>query len=158
MDSRGVQRNRPGSSDNGILQSRILERVAISFSRSFPTQESNPGLLHCRQILYPLSYERSPVVGIREYQLQCKVKVLVPQSCPTLCNPMGCVACQAPLSMGFPRQEYWRAESFHSPGNLPYPGIKTGSPALQADFLPSEPSGQYLSSNLLLLILALSYN
>ena len=42
----------PGSSVHGILQARILEWVAISFSRGvFPTQGSNPGLLHCRQML-----------------------------------------------------------------------------------------------------------
>jgi len=47
----------PGSSVHGILQARILEWVAISFSRgSFPTQGSNPGFLHCRQIFYGLSY------------------------------------------------------------------------------------------------------
>ena len=41
---------------HGILQTRILECVAFPFSRGiFPTQESNPGLLHCRQILYQLS-------------------------------------------------------------------------------------------------------
>ena len=49
------------------------------------------------------------------------------------------VACQAPLSMGFSRQEYWRGEPFPFPGDLPNPGIKPGSPALQADSLPSEP-------------------
>ena len=36
-----------------------------------------------------------------------KVKVLVAQLCPTLCNPMYCISCQAPLSIGFSRQEYW---------------------------------------------------
>ena len=41
-----------GSSVHGILQARVLEWVAISFSRG-----SNPGLLHCRQILYWLSYQ-----------------------------------------------------------------------------------------------------
>ena len=46
----------PGSSVYGILQARILERVAIPFSRGFfLTQESNLGLPHCRQILYHLS-------------------------------------------------------------------------------------------------------
>ena len=40
----------------GILQARILEWAAISFSRGSPRQESNPGLLHCRQTLYPLSH------------------------------------------------------------------------------------------------------
>ena len=42
-------------------------------------------------------------------------------------------------SMGFPRLEYWSGLPFSSPGDLPYPGIKTGSLALQADSLPSEP-------------------
>ena len=46
----------PGSSFHGILQARILEWVAISFSRG-SSQESNPGLLHCRQILYWLSHK-----------------------------------------------------------------------------------------------------
>ena len=46
----------PGSSIHGILQARILEWVAISFSRGiFLTQVWNSGLLHCRQLIYPLS-------------------------------------------------------------------------------------------------------
>ena len=51
------------------------------------------------------------------------------------------VACQAPPSMGFSRQEYWSGLPFPSPGGLPDPGIKLGSPALQADSLPSESPG-----------------
>ena len=49
------------------------------------------------------------------------------------------VALQAPLSMGLSIQEYWSGLPFHSPGDLPNPGIKPRSPALQADSLPSEP-------------------
>ena len=49
------------------------------------------------------------------------------------------VAYQAPPSMGFSRQEYWSGLPFPSPGDLPNPGIKPGSPALQTDALPSEP-------------------
>ena len=49
------------------------------------------------------------------------------------------VAYQAPLSMGFSRQECWSGLPFPSPGDLPDPGIEPGSPALQADALPSEP-------------------
>ena len=51
------------------------------------------------------------------------------------------VAHQAPLPMGFPRQEYWSGLPFPSPGDLPHPGIelcpgiKPGSPPLQADSL-----------------------
>ena len=49
------------------------------------------------------------------------------------------VAHQAPPSMGFSRQEYWSGLPFPSPGDLPHPGIKPRSPALQADALTSEP-------------------
>ena len=48
---------------------------------------------------------------------------------------------QAPPSMGFSRQEYWSGVPLPSPGDLPYPGIKSKS-ALQADSLPSEPPGK----------------
>ena len=49
---------------------------------------------------------------------------------------------QAPLSMGFSRQEYWSGLPFPSPGDLPHPGIKPRSPTLWTDALPSEPSGK----------------
>ena len=49
------------------------------------------------------------------------------------------VAHKAPLSIGFSRQENWSGLTFPSPGDLPNPGNKPGSPALQADSLPSEP-------------------
>ena len=60
---------------------------------------------------------------------------LVTKSCSTLATPWT-VACQAPLSMGFSRQEYCP-----SPGDLSNPGIEPGSPALQADSLPAELQG-----------------
>ena len=49
---------------------------------------------------------------------------------------------QAPLSMGFLRQEYCSVLPFPSPGDLPDPGIKPESPALQADALLTEPPGK----------------
>ena len=49
---------------------------------------------------------------------------------------------QAPVSMGFSRPEYWSRLPFPSPGRLPDPGIEPGSPASQADALPSEPLGK----------------
>ena len=52
------------------------------------------------------------------------------------------VAYQAPPSMEFSRQEYWSGLPFPSPGDVPNPGIKPGSPALQAGTLPSEPPGK----------------
>ena len=48
------------------------------------------------------------------------------------------------MSMGFSRQEYWSELPFPSPGDLPNPGIKPRSPALQADALSSEPPGKPL--------------
>ena len=51
------------------------------------------------------------------------------------------VAHHAPLSVGFSRQEYWSGVPFPPPGDLPDPGMKSGSPAslaLQADSLPLE--------------------
>ena len=53
--------------------------------------------------------------------------VLVTQLCPTLCSPPT-VACQAPLSRGFSRQEHWNGLPFPSPGDLPNPGIEPRSP------------------------------
>ena len=54
------------------------------------------------------------------------------------------VACQAPLSMEFSRQEYWSGLPFSSPRDLPDSGIEPGSLALQADSLLSEPLGKGL--------------
>ena len=66
---------------------------------------------------------------------------LVVKSCPTLATPWT-IALQAPLSMGFSRQEYWSGLSFPSPRDLPNPGIKPRSPSLQADSLPTELQGK----------------
>ena len=52
------------------------------------------------------------------------------------------VAYQAPLSMGFSRQEYWSGLPFPSPGDLPNSGIEPKSPTLEADTLTSEPPGK----------------
>ena len=91
-----------------------------------------------------------------------KVKVLVAQLCLTLCDPMGSsvhsppglcpwahdmgspwaplsIAHQAPLSMGFCKQECWSELPCPSPMDLPDPGIETGLPTLQVNSLPSEP-------------------
>ena len=56
------------------------------------------------------------------------------------------VAHQAPPSMGVSRQECWSKLPFPSPGDLPDPGIKARSPALQADALTSEPPDQSLGA------------
>ena len=70
--------------------------------------------------------------------------MLIAQSYPTLCDPIDCspVACEAPLSMGFSRQEYCSGLPFPSPGDLSDPGIEPRSPALQTDSLSSELAGK----------------
>ena len=79
-----------------------------------------------------------------------KVKVLVAPSYPILVTPWT-VAHQAPLSMGFSRQEQWSGLSFPSPGDLPDPGVETWieprSPTLQADSVPCEPPGKPIVAN-----------
>ena len=52
------------------------------------------------------------------------------------------IARQAPLSLGFPRQEYWRGLPFASPVDLPDPGIEPMSPALAGRFFTTEPPGK----------------
>ena len=63
---------------------------------------------------------------------------LVTKLCLTLVTPWR-GACQALLSMGFSRQEYWSGLPFPSPGDLFDSGTEPASPALQAESLPSEP-------------------
>ena len=81
----------------------------------------------------------------REQTVSCTDSVtsgsLVTKSCPILAITWT-VACQAPLSMRFSRQEYWSGLPFPSPGDLPNPGIKPRSPALQADSFPTELQGK----------------
>ena len=62
---------------------------------------------------------------------------LVNKSCPALAI-LWTIACQAPLSMGLSRQEYWSGLTFPSSVDLPNPGIKPVSPSLQEDSLLTE--------------------
>ena len=127
----------PGSSVQGILQARILEFASpwdLPKPGIFPTQGSNPGLPHCRWILYHLSHQGSPVH--RPYpsciQNESESHSVVSDS---LWTP------RSIQSMEFSRPEYWSGQPFPSPGDLPNSGIKLRSPTLQADSLPAEPQG-----------------
>ena len=75
--------------------------------------------------------------------------MLVTQSCQ-LCAIPWTVAHQAPLTMGFPRQEYWSGLPCPSPGDLPDPGMESGSltsPALAGRFFTSVPPGIFPDSS-----------
>ena len=68
------------------------------------------------------------------------------QSCPTLCDPMNCSR-QAPLLMGFSRQEYWSGLPCPPPGDLPNPGIEPASltsPALAGGFFTTSATWKLL--------------
>ena len=88
-----------------------------------------------------------PAVGRRQ---DLRTEVLFKGRCATkkslshvqLFSTPWTIARQAPLSMGFSRQEYWSGLPFPSPWDLPDPGIEPESPARQADPLPSEPPGE----------------
>ena len=67
--------------------------------------------------------------------------VLSLYSCVRVFVTLWSVAQQAPLSMGFSRQEYWSGLPFPPPGDFPNPGMEPMSPALKADSLPAEPQG-----------------
>ena len=109
---------------------------------------------------------KNPTLFIKSYQVQpsspstpprsvsLTVKVLVTQSCLTLCDPTDCSQSGSAVHeilqegvLGWSGLggvvEYWSGLPVPSPGYLPNPGIKPGSPELQVDSLPSEPPGKH---------------
>ena len=74
--------------------------------------------------------------------LQCSVLLVQLLSCVRLFATLQTVAHQAPLSMGFPRQENWSVLPLPSPGDSPDPGIDPTSPALAGRFFTTEPPGK----------------
>ena len=137
----------PASSVHGISQARVLKWVAISFSRrSSQPAGSDPCLLHCRQILYRLIHhtchqswqipmwfsERGSDAGSTEPSLT--PRKLRKWTCYSLSRVWlfatpWTVALQAPLSMGFPRQEYWSGLPIPLlQGIFPTQGLNPGLP------------------------------
>ena len=121
----------PSSSIHGIFLARVLEWVAIAFSRWIlsPTKERD---YHKRK--------NEPRFG--EDECNKEYIWLIRNSLRITLSTPWTIACQSPLPMEFSRQECWNGLPFPSPRNLPYPGIEPWSPALQADSLLSEPPGK----------------
>ena len=89
--------------------------------------------------------ERSkPQFKTQFYQLIAVVVAVYLLRCVLCLVTRWTVAHQAPLFMGFPRQEYWSELTFPSPGDLPDPEIEPLSPALAGGFFTTEPPGQTL--------------
>ena len=114
-----------------ILRSAILERsVIISCHRL------NGEMIKCIMIKHSYQIISSYHGDCIYFILACYC--LVPKLCPTLLWPHG--ACQAPLSMEFPKQEYWSGFPFPSLGDLHDPGIEPICLALAGRFFISEPA------------------
>ena len=116
----------------GILQTRILEWVAMLFSRG-SSRPRDQTLVSC--IAGRLFTVHSQITVFTDFgnvvvQLLIRARLFV--------TPWT-VAQQTPLSVEFSRQEYWSGLPFPSPRDRPDPGIKPWSPALQAGSLLSEP-------------------
>ena len=122
--------------NTGVGSLSLLQRI-------FPTQELNWGLLHCRQTLYQLNYQGSPQVLI-SYLFSTFVHAKS-FSHVWLFATLWPVACQAPLSMGFSRQEHQSGLPCPLPGDLPNPGtepVSLMSPALAGASLLLVPRGK----------------
>ena len=124
----------PDSSVHGILQARILEWVAIAFSKgsSQPRDRTEVSLIvgrffTSRATREAFSNERKKVKLLSHVQLFVTPRI---------------VTYQASLSMEFSRLEYQSRLPFPSPGDLPNPGIRPRSSALKAKALPSELPGK----------------
>ena len=122
-----------GSSVHGIPQATVLEWVAIPFSRRFSWPRDQT-CISCigKWILYHQATREACACMLSHFS---RVRFFV---------TLWTVACQAPLSMGFSRQEYWSGWPCLPPGDLPDLGIKPASPAaplLQADSLPMSHQG-----------------
>ena len=154
----------PGSSVHGILQARILEWIAILFSRESPqprdaTQVSFiAGRFFTNWATRCITYLALMCICVSNYHLvyfkciQSRVCVCVcahAQALLTCCVRLFAipwtVAHQAPLSTEFSRQEYWSGLPFPPATDLPDPGIKPGSPELQANSSLTEPAGKLCS-------------
>ena len=141
-----------GSSDHKIFQARILEWVAISSSRgpSSPRDGKQVSCVSCigRRVLYHWATWES-----LKYNSLCKIPtcqyisihVLSCFSCVQLFVTLWTLAWQAPLSIGFSRQEYWNRLACPPPGDLPDPGMEPTSLCLlhgQVGSLPLAPPTQ----------------
>ena len=135
----------PGSSVHGIPQARILEWVAMPSSQGSSQSRHRTHVFYVscigRLVLYHRCHLRSP------YPIDVRVCACMLRwfSHVLLFATLWTAFCQAPLSMGFSRQEYWSGLPCPLPGDLPNPGIKPTSPSLlhwQAGSLPLAPPGK----------------
>ena len=119
-----------GSAIPGILQARILEWVAISFSNAWKWKVKVKSLSHVWLFVTPWTAAHQAHLSMGFSRQDYWSGLPLPSPPWTI------------QSMKFSRPEYWSGYPFPSPGDLLNPGIEPRSPALQADSLPAEPQGK----------------
>ena len=130
-----------GSSVHGDSPGKNTEVGSLPLLQGkFPNQEPNWALLHWKWILYQLSHLGSPISEWRFHY--CVICVRLVTQHGWLSATLWTVARQAPLSMGFTRQEHWSGLPWPPPGDLPNPEVEPSFPALQAVSLSSVPPGK----------------
>ena len=133
----------PGSSVHWILQVKIWERVSMPSSRGshWPRDGTLVSYISCHAGRFSTINATCAVCLVYVWATMC----LVAHSCVWLSVTPQTAVLQAPLLMGFFRQEYWSGLPFPTPGDLPNPGIESVAPALASGFFNTEPPWKVLS-------------
>ena len=130
----------PGSSVRGLLQARMLEWVAISFSRGSPWPRDWTGspALQADALL-----SEPPGKPLKTSRGTIEIVHVCVQSCLTFFDSMDCSLLGFSV-LGIFQQEYWHGSPFLSPGDLSNPGIEPVSSALARGFFTTGPPGKLI--------------
>ena len=136
----------------GILQVRILEWVAMPCSRGSSQPRDQTQVSHIASRFFTVWAQGSPTFSLgsinflqgahRTQRNILLTRLLSSFSSVWFFATPWTIAHQAPLSMEFPKQEYWSGLPFPTPGDLPDPAIEPMSSALQLDSLPPSCQGR----------------
>ena len=126
-----------------ILSSCLFNLYAEYIMRNARLDETQAGIKIAGRNINNLRYaDDTTLTAESEEELKSLLMKVKEESGRGEAVTPGTVAHRAPLSVGFPRQQYWSELPFPSPGDFPNPGTEPRSPALQADSLLSEPPGK----------------
>ena len=129
-----MDRSLPGSSVHGILQARIREWAAISFSRASSQPRNRTWVSRITGTFFT-NWATRAARGVLELDY---IRVVLLLSPVLLFVTPWTVACQASLSLEFPRQEYRSRLPFPTPGDLPNPGMEP-APCIAGGFFTTVP-------------------
>ena len=137
----------------GLVVHRQVEEKAVSQGQRTAPEPRGPGKGHLVVLSSSFCLQEkivfSPVLCTPSFPLSLAFPPLLPCGLPVVSNSivtLWTVAHQAPVALGFSRQEYWRGLPFPSPGDLASLGTELASPARQVDSLPPSHLGRLLFS------------